>query len=61
VFYREFTEWYFTVNFLEARAQASCNLVFFLQLCLAHKDKLSKDSGSDSESHTWSRNSTEGD
>jgi len=55
LFYREFTNLYLFGNYVRPRAQARCNLVFFLQLSLVHKDKVLKDS----EIYTSSTNSTE--
>ena len=54
VFYRVFTALHFIINCIGGRAQASCNLVFFLQLRLEHKFKASKDSESCSEGYSES-------
>ena len=40
--YREFTELYFIVKWVVARAEVVCNLEFFLQLSLVHNDKMSR-------------------
>jgi len=52
VFYRLFRVLHFIINCIGGRAQASCNLVFVLQLLLEHKFKASKDSESCSEGYS---------
>jgi len=51
-FIEKFIDLYSNGDYIVARAEVRCNLVFFLQLSLVHKDKVSKDSESYTDSYT---------